>query len=89
MNAATNLAETLAQRHEVTTRGREGCEINASTTTTAGRREKISFVLPDMSQKMLDRFGELTPAFDLLHFTTGTWSTRSQAPGGETVFTYH
>jgi len=94
-NAATNLAETLAQRHEVHffTRG-EGrdAEINGVRyhyCQPAG--EDIVRYCSDMSRKMIDRFGEFdTPSFDLLHFHD--WhvvEALNRLRERETVFTYH
>ncbi len=94
-NAATNLAETLAQRHEVHffTRG-EGrdAEINGVRyhyCQPAG--EDIVRYCSDMSRKMIDRFGEFdTPSFDLLHFHD--WhvvEALNRFRERETVFTYH
>lgn len=94
-NAATNLAETLAQRHEVHffTRG-EGRDAEINNVhyhycRPAG--EDIVRYCSDMSQKMLDRFGEFDrPAFDLLHFHD--WhvvDALTRLRERETVFTYH
>ncbi|MDN7013088.1 glycosyltransferase family 4 protein [Methanoculleus sp. FWC-SCC3] len=94
-NAATNLAETLAQNHEVHffTRG-EGrdAEINGvwyHYCRPSG--ENIVRYCSDMSRKMLDRFHEFdAPSFDLLHFHD--WhvvDALQRLRDRETVFTYH
>jgi len=94
-NAATNLAETLAQNHEVHffTRGeKRDAEINGvhyHYCRPSG--ENIVRYCADMSRKMLDRFGEFDKQpFDLLHFHD--WhvvDALQRLRNRETVFTYH
>jgi glycosyltransferase involved in cell wall biosynthesis len=94
-NAATNLAETLAQHHEVHffTRGEErDTEINGVLyhyCRPAG--ENIIRYCSDMSRRMIDRFDEFdTPSFDLLHFHD--WhvvDALHRLRERETIFTYH
>jgi glycosyltransferase involved in cell wall biosynthesis len=94
-NAASNLAETLAQHHEVHffTRG-EGrdAEINGVQyhyCRPAGG--DIVRYCSDMSRRMIDRFIEFdTPSFDLLHFHD--WhvvDALHRLKERETIFTYH
>lgn len=94
-SAATNLAETLAQNHEVHffTRGEErDAEINAVRYHYCRPSGKdIVRYCSDMSKKMIDRFREFdTPSFDLLHFHD--WhvvDALKQVRDRETIFTYH
>ncbi|MCC7556568.1 MAG: glycosyltransferase family 4 protein [Methanoculleus marisnigri] len=94
-SAASNLAETLAQNHEVHffTRGEgKDTEINGVRyhyCRPSG--EDIVRYCSDMSGKMLERFHEFdTPSFDLLHFHD--WhvvDALQKLRDRETVFTYH
>jgi len=94
-SAATNLAETLAQNHEVHffTRGTGGdAEINnVHYHYCRPSGENIVRYCSDMSRKMLERFGEFnTQPFDLLHFHD--WhvvDALQRLRNRETVFTYH
>ncbi len=94
-NAATNLAETLARRHEVHffTRG-EGRDVEINEVRYHYCRptgEDIVRYCSDMSRRMIDRFREFdTPSFDLLHFHD--WhvvDVLHQLRERETIFTYH
>jgi len=94
-SAATNLAETLAQNHEVHffTRGEgKDAEINkVHYHYCRPSGENIVRYCSDMSRKMLERFGEFdAQPFDLLHFHD--WhvvDALHRLRDGETVFTYH
>lgn len=94
-NAATHLAETLAQHHEVHffTRG-EGRDVEINGVRYHYCRpagEDIVRYCSDMSRRMIDRFDEFdTPSFDLLHFHD--WhvvDVLHRLRERETIFTYH
>ena len=94
-NAATNLAETLAQNNEIHffTRG-EGRDADINGVQYHYCRpagEGIVQHCSDMSRKMIDRFYEFdAPAFDLLHFHD--WhvvDVLNRLQKRETIFTYH
>lgn len=94
-NAATNLAETLAQHHEVHffTRGwKRDDEINGvQYHYCRPEGENIIQYCSDMSRGMFDRFREFdTPSFDVLHFHD--WhvvDVLRRLRERETIFTYH
>ena len=94
-NAATNLAETLARRHEVHffTRGTgSDTEINnVRYHYCRPQGEDIVRYCSDMSRGMISRFGEFdTPSFDVLHFHD--WhvvEALHRLRDRETIFTYH
>ncbi|MFA7561972.1 MAG: glycosyltransferase family 4 protein [Methanoculleus sp.] len=94
-SAATNLAETLAQDHEVHffTRG-EGKDVEIDGVQYHYCRpsgEDIVRYCSDMSRKMIDRFHEFdAPSFDLLHFHD--WhvvDALKRLQDRETLLTYH
>ncbi len=93
-SAATQLAETLAQRHEVHffTRGWEDTEINGvHYHCCQPTGDDIIQYCADMSRGMVDRFHTFdAPSFDILHFHD--WhvvEALHHLQDRETIFTFH